>query len=126
MRYINNNVSFSTIEIRLYQQEGMVDPALINEEKAPLFERANDALKGTINVLTLLVQWIVVILFGALPILLIGGVVWLTIWLVLRRKKGQQGVQHDRYGQKDSFIEITEEQGKPVDQAQESTDDLEK
>lgn len=86
MRYINNNVSYSTIEIRLYQEEGKVDPAVANEEKAPLFERANDALKGTIDVLTLLFQWLVVILFGALPVLLVGIIIWLAIWLTRRNR----------------------------------------
>ncbi|AOZ94060.1 DUF4349 domain-containing protein [Paenibacillus crassostreae] len=103
MRYINNNVSYSTVEIRLYQQEGIVDKALVPEEKAPLFERANDALKGTINVLTLLFQWIVVILFGALPVILVGGVILLVLWIARRKMKqrnvndqGNKHVSNDR------------------------------
>jgi hypothetical protein len=95
MRYINNNVAYSTVEIRLYQQDGIVDPALVDEEKTPLFERANEALKGTIDVLTLLFQWIVVILFGAMPIILVGGVIWLVLWMA-RRKLRQQKINHPR------------------------------
>jgi hypothetical protein len=95
MRYINNNVSYSTVEIRLYQQDGIVDTALVDEEKTPLFERANEALKGTIDVLTLLFQWIVVILFGAMPIILVGGVIWLVLWMA-RRKLRQQKINHPR------------------------------
>lgn len=93
MRYINNNVSYSTIEIRLYQQEGKVDPAVVKEEKGPLLDRANDALKGTIDVLTLLFQWLVVILFGALPVLLVGIVIWIAIWLT-RRNRVQKQPKH--------------------------------
>lgn len=97
MRYINNNVAYSTVEIRLYQQDGIVDPALVDKEQVPLFERANDALKGTINVLTLLFQWIVVILFGALPVILVGGVIWLSLWLVGRNKvKPKANRHHDQ------------------------------
>ncbi|WP_438349883.1 DUF4349 domain-containing protein [Paenibacillus sp. FA6] len=96
IRYINNNVSYSTVEIRLYQQDGIVDPALVDKEQAPLFERANDALKGTINVLTLLFQWIVVILFGALPVILVGGVIWLSLWLT-RRNKVKPKANHNDY-----------------------------
>lgn len=104
MRYINNNVSYSTIEIRLYQQEGKVDPAVVKEEKAPLLERANVALKGTIDVLTLLFQWLVVILFGALPVLLVGIVIWIAIWLTRRNR--------------------VQKQPKPKDDSQETSDDL--
>ncbi|HEY2495189.1 MAG TPA: DUF4349 domain-containing protein [Paenibacillus sp.] len=84
MRYIDNNVSYSTIEIRLYQPN--VDNIASNTEKkpAPLFERANEALKGAINIMSHVFQWLVVILFGLLPFLLVGGIIALVVWLIRR------------------------------------------
>ncbi|WP_052675936.1 DUF4349 domain-containing protein [Paenibacillus sp. IHBB 10380] len=84
MRYINNNVSYSTIEIRLYQPN--VDNVANNTEKkaAPLLKRANDALKGAINIMSLVFQWVVVILFGLIPFLLVGGIIVLLVWLIRR------------------------------------------
>ncbi|OAB39987.1 hypothetical protein PMSD_02740 [Paenibacillus macquariensis subsp. defensor] len=121
MRYINNNVSYSTITIRLFQQEGVVDPALIKEEKAPLFERANDALKGTITALTILFQWLVVILFGASPILLFVIIVWLVLWLI-RRNRAERNKDKRRNYQRTVVESVDEDEMKDND-IQEPTDD---
>lgn len=123
MRYINNNVSYSTVEIRLYQQEGKVDPAAVEVEKAPLFERANDALKGTINVLTLLFQWLVVILFGALPILIVGVVVWIALWLA-RRNRVQHRVNLDHSSRNQPDIEVVDEHEIKDNVTKDPNDDL--
>ncbi|OAB43744.1 DUF4349 domain-containing protein [Paenibacillus glacialis] len=123
MRYINNNVSYSTVEIRLYQQDGIVDPALINEEKAPLFDRANDALKGTINALTILFQWIVVILFGASPIILVAIIVWIVLWLI-RRNRVEKKNDHNRITHYRPVIETVDEHEIKINNVQDSSDDL--
>ncbi|HBS45757.1 MAG TPA: hypothetical protein DEA91_17180 [Paenibacillus sp.] len=47
-------------------------------------ERASDALNGSLNALSVMFQWIVVILAGALPIL-IGAAIILAIVLVSRK-----------------------------------------
>lgn len=121
MRYINNNVSYSTITIRLFQQEGVVDPALIKEEKAPLFERANDALKGTVTALTILFQWLVVILFGASPILLFVIIVWLVLWLI-RRNRAERNKDKRRNYQR-TVVESVDEDEMKANDIQEPTDD---
>lgn len=92
IRYIDQNVSFSTVELRLYQ----TDESIAVKEKAdqgPLMERASNALKGSLNALSVMFQWIVVILAGALPILIGGGII-LAIVLVTRKnmrvRRGQR------------------------------------
>lgn len=92
MRYIDQNVSFSTVELRVYQ----TDESIAVKEKAdqgPLMERASNALKGSLNALSVMFQWIVVILAGALPILIGGGII-LAIVLVTRKnmraRRGQR------------------------------------
>lgn len=92
IRYIDQNVSFSTVELRVYQ----TDESIAVKEKAdqgPLMERASNALKGSLNALSVMFQWIVVILAGALPILIGAGII-LAIVLVSRKnmrvRRGQR------------------------------------
>lgn len=88
IRYIDQNVSFSTVELRIYQtEESMV--VKNQEEQLPLLERASDALKGSINAVSIMFQWLFVILAGALPILIGGGII-LAIVLVSRRAMRQR------------------------------------
>ncbi|WP_188017005.1 DUF4349 domain-containing protein [Paenibacillus antarcticus] len=122
MRYINNNVSYSTITVRLFQQEGVVDSALIKEEKAPLFERANDALKGTVTALSILFQWLVVIVFGASPILLFVIIAWLVLWLI-RRNKAERNKDKRRHYQRNVVESVDEDEMKAND-VQEPSDDI--
>lgn len=84
MRYIDNNVAYSTVEIRLYQQEGKVD--VFEEEPAPLIQRAKEAMSGTLDVLNTLFQWFIVFLFGAFPVIIILAIIGFIVWLVLRRR----------------------------------------
>ncbi|MDQ0196121.1 DUF4349 domain-containing protein [Paenibacillus wynnii] len=83
MRYIDQNVSFSTVELRLYQTDEVI--ALQKEkEQGPLLDRASDALNGSLKVISTMFQWLVIILAAALPILL-AGIVILAIVLWYRK-----------------------------------------
>lgn len=83
MRFIDNSVSFSTIEIRLYQPDTII---LTEKPNASLFERAKEALSGSMNVISIFFQWIVIVISAALPILLITGVAFGIVWVLRRRK----------------------------------------
>jgi len=83
MRYIDQNVSFSTVELRLYQTDESLSIQK-KTEQGPLLERASDALSGSLNVLSVLFQWLVVIIAAALPVLIGGGVI-LAIVLFYRK-----------------------------------------
>lgn len=83
MRYIDSNVAYSTIEIRVYQLKSSITP--VDKEDTPLLGRAKDALNGTIEVLSGLAQWLVVIAAGALPLIAIAVIVGIPLWL--RHKK---------------------------------------
>ncbi|WP_339319652.1 DUF4349 domain-containing protein [Paenibacillus sp. FSL R10-2734] len=102
MRYINQNVSFSTVELRVYQTDESM-AVKEKEKQGPLLERASDALNGSLNALSVMFQWIVVILAGALPIL-IGAAIILAIVLVSRkniRERREQQTQRIRQGNKE-------------------------
>jgi hypothetical protein len=83
MRYIDSNVSFSTVEIRLYQPD-VETLQNASHEKSPLLERAGKSLNGSIRVISAMFEWLVVVLAGAIPVFVIGGIILVMVWLVQR------------------------------------------
>lgn len=111
MRYINQNVSFSTVELRVYQTDESI-AVKEKKEQGPLLERASDALNGSLNALSVMFQWIVVILAGALPIL-IGAAIILAIVLVSRKNiRERREQQTERIRQRNK--ELNREQAFPA------------
>jgi hypothetical protein len=90
MRYIDQNVSFSTVELRLYQTDESF-AAKHSTEQGPLGERASDALKGSLNALSILFQWLVVILAAALPVLIIGGIIMVIVLVFFKKSIRRAG-----------------------------------
>lgn len=88
MRYIDQNVSYSTVEIRLYETPDKKDDPEPSAVQAPLGKRVSQAFQGSIDVIAIIVQWIIVILSGSLPVLIIAALVLLILWLA--RKSGQR------------------------------------
>lgn len=88
MRYIDQNVSYSTVEIRLYETPQKKDDPKPSAIQAPLGQRVSEAFQGSIDVITIIVQWIIVILSGSLPVLVIAAFVLIILWLA--RKSGQR------------------------------------
>ncbi|MCM3038372.1 DUF4349 domain-containing protein [Paenibacillus motobuensis] len=83
MRYLDSNVSFSTVEIRLYQPDvKLLQNA--SQEKSPLLERAGKALNGSIQVVSTMLEWLVVVLAGAVPVIVIAGIIFAIVWLLQR------------------------------------------
>lgn len=120
MRYIDQNVSFSTVELRLYQTDAGSDIQK-KQEQDPLGTRANKALNGSLNALSVTFEWLVVILAGALPILIGAGII---LWIVLayrkrrrhsldQRSRGiREGNQQAEVGQVEQAERKNSEQGK--------------
>ncbi|MDQ0921334.1 DUF4349 domain-containing protein [Paenibacillus sp. V4I5] len=88
IRYLDQNVSFSTIELRMYQQTGN-KPLLSDPHKLTLEERIQEAWNSSLNVLVAVMQGILVFLAAAFPILVIGLLIGVPIW-VFRRKRNKQ------------------------------------
>ncbi|MNK27558.1 hypothetical protein D3C87_459160 [compost metagenome] len=92
MRFIDNNVAYSTVTIHLFQREGTVNTVDSGKENTPLMERAKDALSGTLQVLSELLQWTVIVLSGAFPILILGAVLVGVIWRVRKARTQKRAV----------------------------------
>lgn len=124
MRYIDQNVSFSTVELRLYQtEESLV--SVQKETKGPLGERASEALKGSLDALSVMFQWLVVFLAAALPVLIVGAiVVGIVLWFrksFKRRERDQ--IEQIRQGNRMHNRELlnrTEEAPAPAEDEPES------
>ncbi|WP_281888141.1 DUF4349 domain-containing protein [Paenibacillus sp. YYML68] len=86
MRYLEQNVAYSTIDLRITEKIGSAD-VIRSQERGPLWTRASDALNGSIAVLSVIMQGAVVLLAGALPIIVLCLVVGLPVWWMRRRRR---------------------------------------
>ncbi|CAH1204555.1 hypothetical protein PAECIP111891_02535 [Paenibacillus allorhizoplanae] len=88
MRYLDQNVSYSTIELRMYQQTGK-KPLLSDPNELTLAERVEKAWGSSLNVLVAVMQGVLVFLAAAVPVLVILLLIAFPIW-VYRRKRNVQ------------------------------------
>ncbi|WP_238650250.1 DUF4349 domain-containing protein [Paenibacillus piscarius] len=95
MRYIDQNVSFSTVELRLYETEESL-AATKSKTQGPLGARASEALQGSLKALSVMFQWLVVILAAALPVLIIAAVVAVVVIWLRRAVKRRQPARPDQ------------------------------
>jgi hypothetical protein len=95
MRYLEQNVSYSTIEVRLAQKIGSA--AVIQaQDRGPLFQRSADALNASAAVLIVVIQWIIVAAAALLPILIVLAVIGVPIVLILRYRKKKRVAIHKK------------------------------
>ncbi|TDF96695.1 DUF4349 domain-containing protein [Paenibacillus piri] len=86
MRYLEQNVAFSTIEVRMSQKLGSA--AVIQaRDGGPLFQRAAAALNGSAAILSLAFQWLIVAIAAVLPVALVLAVIGVPLWLYRRSRK---------------------------------------
>ncbi|WP_169083321.1 DUF4349 domain-containing protein [Paenibacillus sp. PL91] len=85
IRYLDNNVSFSTVELRMYQ----TDQTLKNEsvKKPNLGGRMSDAITGSTKVVWDALNFLLVVLAGAVPVAAVGAVIAVPAFWLYRRKK---------------------------------------
>lgn len=85
MRYLDQNVAYSTIELRLAQKLGSA--AVIKaQDGGPLMQRVAAALNGSAAILLLVFQWIVIIAAAVLTVALVLAVLAVPFWLWRRSK----------------------------------------
>lgn len=86
MRYLEQNVAFSTIELRLSQKLGSA--AVIQaKDQGPLMQRAAGALNSSAAVLIMVFQWIVVVVAAVLPVAVVLAIIGIPFWLVRRSRR---------------------------------------
>lgn len=100
MRYIDQNVAFSTVEIRIYQPAGKADPGG-PVEKPSVLQRAGDAMSASFGFLSGFGQGLLVLLAGSLPVLAVLAIVGVPVWLGLlngarKRKEREARAEAER------------------------------
>lgn len=82
IRYLDQNVAYSTVEIRLYERLEQDTP---NKDALPFAERINNAMGHSFESIGVFFQGLVVFLAGALPILVVMLIIGLPIFYIVRR-----------------------------------------
>lgn len=101
MRFIDQNVSLSTIELRLYEKLNGTTVKNENEPPESAFTRAGNALKGSTRFIGDLFEGLFVFLAGALPILLVLAIVGVpAIYGYMKSQKNNPQRRQITYGEK--------------------------
>lgn len=88
IRYLDNNVSFSTVELRLYQTDQTLKNTSLNNPH--LGGRMSDALAASAKVVWEAFNLVLVVLAGAVPVAAVLAVIVIpVIWLSRRKNKGK-------------------------------------
>jgi hypothetical protein len=86
LRYLDNNVSFSTVELRLYQTNQELKKETL--EKPSLGGRMSDAIAGSAKVVWNALNLLLVVLAGAVPVAAVIAILAIpAVWLYRRKKK---------------------------------------
>lgn len=85
MKYLDNNVAYSTIDLRLYQ---VLEPQQQLQKEDPKFvERIKDAMTGSTDVIYAFFQGLVIFIAGALPVLVILVILGIPLFFVYRSNR---------------------------------------
>ncbi len=85
MRYLDQNVAFSTVSIRLYQSEHAEAKVKESEDKT-FGDRIYDALSGSANALRQFGEGLLVVIAALLPVLVVVTVIGIPAYVVIRRR----------------------------------------
>jgi hypothetical protein len=106
MRYLDQNVSYSTVELRMYQQTGSKSPFDPNKGTA-LSDRLQNAWVASLNVLAVVLQGILVFLAAALPILLLAAIVLIPAFYYKRRRNQRLAETRNQLKQQNTSVSST-------------------
>ncbi|UVI32185.1 DUF4349 domain-containing protein [Paenibacillus spongiae] len=98
MRYLDQNVSYSTVELRMYER---IEQAAKMEEEKPVFmKRLTNALTGSTTVLYEFAQGLLIVLAGALPVVVVLAVIAIPVYVAYRRRESLRLAARRRHTQK--------------------------
>ncbi|OMF36964.1 hypothetical protein BK133_07030 [Paenibacillus sp. FSL H8-0548] len=86
IRYLDKNVAFSTVELRMYQKDQTLEKTSVGEKQ--LGGRMSEAISGSTKVVWETLKLLLVVLAGAVPVVAVLVVIAVpSYWLMRRRKK---------------------------------------
>jgi hypothetical protein len=86
MRFINQNVAFSTVDIRMYQQQQNTVANQVEKEDHVL-QRAGHAMKASGKAVLAILEGILIVLAGALPVIIVFGAMIVIVWYIYRKTR---------------------------------------
>jgi hypothetical protein len=88
MRYLEQNVSFSTVELRVYER---VEASILNagQNAGGLAERMGAALQGSLHVLVTMAEGVMIVVAAAIPVIVVGSLFGMPIYWWIRRRKAR-------------------------------------
>ncbi|SFD59024.1 protein of unknown function [Paenibacillus catalpae] len=87
IRYLDNNVSYSTIELRLYQPDAKSDAKSVEDG---LGNEMSSALNDSVDAMISVLKGLLIFIAGALPILLLALVIGLPIYWLRGRNRNRE------------------------------------
>ncbi|MFC5467154.1 DUF4349 domain-containing protein [Cohnella suwonensis] len=92
VRFLDQNVAFSTISLRLYQATGLEPKTEVKEEEKDkgFGDKLSDALSGSANVLRKFGEGILIVLAALLPVLIVVAVVGIPAYVAVRRRSASR------------------------------------
>jgi hypothetical protein len=87
MKYLEHHVAHSTVELRLYQQ--LKSSTLLGVSMPNVGERIVGTLTQSLNVMLSVVEGLIVFIAGLIPVVLLGGLISVPIYRVVRRRVKQ-------------------------------------
>ncbi|SDW87231.1 DUF4349 domain-containing protein [Paenibacillus sp. CF384] len=85
IRYLDKNVEYSTIDLRMYQ---LLEPLKAkDEEEQGFLARITDAMSGSTNVVYAFIQGVFIFIAGALPVLALAAIVGIPSYLAYRSNR---------------------------------------
>ncbi|MGG1514880.1 DUF4349 domain-containing protein [Paenibacillus oryzisoli] len=88
MRYLDQNVTYSTVELRMYQATGK-KPLLSDPNELTLKDRVQKAWQSSLNVLVACLQGILVFLAAAFPVLVILLLLGIPFWVYRSKRRSK-------------------------------------
>jgi hypothetical protein len=84
MRFLDQNVAMSTVEIRLYQQgAAKLDAAPIGDST---LTKTKNALKASVHALKVIAQGLIIFVAAVLPVLVVLAIIGIPLIIVLRKR----------------------------------------
>src|SRR5690606_30901061 len=86
MRYIDQNVAFSTVDIRMYQRQLSTVVNQVEKEDHVL-QRAGHAMKASGKAVLAILEGILIVLAGSLPVIIVLGAMIIIVWYIYRKTR---------------------------------------
>ncbi|WP_199618969.1 DUF4349 domain-containing protein [Paenibacillus alkalitolerans] len=85
MRYLEQNVAYSTVELRIYEKLKEKSASILGDGPS-LSERMGNAVQGSLNVLVTVLEGVLVVVAGAIPVAAAAGIVGMPAYWLWRRR----------------------------------------